>query len=149
MDSPIAVNPSHLVLMQPTGTQLASLAQTLAQEEFDSETAVDVLERASGPGRALEAARAALVQRLDRDPGDIVAKQALELIESALDNHERGKGNHPVYVHCGNCGHKGAYLVADRPVLRCKYCSAAVTLSPDERRLAEADLPAFAAERLA
>lgn len=130
--------------MQPTGTQLASLAQTLAQEEFDNETAVGVLERASGPGRALEAARAALAQRLDRHPGDLVAKQALSLVESALDQHQRAGATHPTYVHCGNCGHKGAYLVTDRPILRCKYCSAAVALSRDERDEAEHDLARFA-----
>jgi hypothetical protein len=133
--------------MQPTGTQLASLAQTLAQEEFDNETAVGVLERACGPGRALEAARAALGQRLDRQPGDLVAKQALALVETALEQHRRSGAAHPTYVHCGNCGHKGAYLVADRPILRCKYCSAAVELSHDERADAERDLPRFA-ERL-
>lgn len=131
--------------MQPTGTQLASLAQTLAQEEFDSDVAVGVLERASGHGRALEAARATLAERVERNPGDLVAKQALELVESALEQHVRTTSSHPQYVHCGNCGHKGAYLVADRPVVRCKYCSAVMTLSDGERASAEADLEAFAA----
>lgn len=131
--------------MQPTGTQLASLAQTLAQEEFDSDLAVGVLERASGHGRALEAARAALGERVTRNPGDLVAKQALELVETALEQHVRAASAHPQYVHCGNCGHKGAYLVADRPILRCKYCSAVLTLSAGERTLAEADLESFAA----
>ena len=131
--------------MQPTGTQLASLAQTLAQEEFDSDLAVGVLERASGHGRALEAARAALSERIARNPGDLVAKQALELVESALEQHVRAASQHPQYVHCGNCGHKGAYLVADRPIVRCKYCSAVQTLSDAERAVAETDLEAFAA----
>lgn len=131
--------------MQPTGTQLASLAQTLAQEDFDNEVAVGVLERASGHGRALEAARDALCERVARNPGDLVAKQALELVESALEQHVRAQSAHPQYVHCGNCGHKGAYLVADRPILRCKYCSAVLTLSEGERVLAEADLEGFAA----
>ncbi|MDQ1438627.1 MAG: hypothetical protein QOK43_2256 [Acidimicrobiaceae bacterium] len=130
--------------MQPTGTQLASLAQTLAQEDFDSDTAVGVLERASGPGRALEAARAALSDRVHRRPGDEVAKQALELVESALEQHLRTASAHPQYVHCGKCGHKGAYLVADRPVVRCKYCSAMLNLSQDERTAAEADVSLFA-----
>jgi hypothetical protein len=130
--------------MQPTGTQLASLAQTLAQEAFDADVAVGVLERASGPGRALEAAQAALAGRLARAPGDLVAKQALGLIEAALENHQRAGGPHPVYERCGNCGHKGAYLVTDRPVVRCKYCSAVVELTPDERAEAETDLPRFA-----
>jgi ribosomal protein S27E len=133
--------------MQPTGAQLASLAQTLAQQAFDSDTAVDVLERASGAGRALEAAQAALAQRLDRAPGDDVAKSALQLIETALDHHRRVVLSKPLYVHCGNCGHKGAYLVADRPIMRCKYCSAALTLTAEERAEAEHDLTRFA-ERL-
>jgi hypothetical protein len=133
--------------MQPTGAQLASLAQTLAQQAFDSDTAVDVLERASGAGRALEAAVAALTQRLDRNPGDDVAKSALQLVESALEHHRRTVQAKPMYVHCGNCGHKGAYLVADRPIMRCKYCSAAKTLTAEERAEAEHDLPHYA-ERL-
>lgn len=130
--------------MQPNGTQLASLAQTLAQEAFDSELAVGVLERASGPGRALEAARDTLVKRAAHDPGDSVARQALELVESALEHHLQTAHNRPSYVHCGKCGHKGAYLVADRPIMRCKYCSAALTLTPEERAAAEDDLAAFA-----
>jgi ribosomal protein S27E len=136
---------SHTVSnVQPTGTQLASLAQTLAQEEFDSDVAVGVLERASGHGRALEAAQATLSDRIARNPGDFVAKQALELVETALEQHVRAASAHPQYVHCGNCGHKGAYLVADRPIVRCKYCSAVLTLSDEERAAAEADLVAFA-----
>lgn len=134
-----------LSLVQPTGTQLASLAQTLAQEDFATDVAVEVLERASGPGRALEAARAALSQRLDRHPDDLVAKQALELIETALEQHDRTAAHHPQYVHCGNCAHKGAYLVADRPILRCKYCSAVLTLTPEERAGAEQELASYAA----
>lgn len=132
-------------MVQPTGTQLASLAQTLAQEAFDSDLAVGVLERASGPGRALEAARAALEQRLSRGPEDLVAKQALEFVETALENHQRASVSHPTYVHCGNCGHKGAYLVSDRPVVRCKYCGAVRTLSAEQREEAEHDLAAAAA----
>jgi ribosomal protein S27E len=131
--------------MQPTGTQLASLAQTLAQEDFDSEVAVGVLERASGHGRALEAAKASLAERVAKRPGDQVAKQALELVESALEQHLRAMTQHPVYVHCGNCGHKGAYLVTDRPIVRCKYCAAVLTLSDEERAAAAADLPTYAA----
>jgi hypothetical protein len=131
--------------MQPTGTQLASLARTLAQEAFDSDVAVEVLEKASGPGRALEAARAALAGRLDRSPGDEVAKQALALIETALENHDRSRAAHPTYERCGNCGHKGAYLVVDRPVVRCKYCSAVLTLAPDESSDARANLASYAA----
>ena len=131
--------------VQPTGTQLASLAQTLAQEDFDSDLAIGVLERASGPGRALEAARAALTERVERNPGDEVARQALSLVEVALEQHVRAAASHPLYVHCGNCGHKGAYLVADRPIVRCKYCSAVMTLDNGDRAAAEADLPAFAA----
>lgn len=128
-----------------TGPQLASLAQTLAQEDFDNDVAVVVLEKASGHGRALDTARAALAERLDRAPDDLVAKQALGLVEAALEQHARAAGSHPQYVHCGNCGHKGAYLVPDRPVLRCKYCSVALTLADDERVIAEADLAAYAA----
>lgn len=129
-----------------TGPQLASLAQTLAEEDFDSEVAVVVLEKASGHGRALQAARAALAERLDGSPGDLVAKQALGLVDAALEQHARvAAASHPQYVHCGNCGHKGAYLVPDRPVLRCKYCSVALTLGDDERVIAEADLAAYAA----
>ena len=130
--------------MQPNGSQLASLAQTLAEEEFAADVAVGVLERASGAGRALEAARDALVARLARTPGDLVAKQAIELVESALEHHARANAGHPVYVHCGNCAHKGAYLVADRPILRCKYCSAVLAVTPEERVEAERDLAAFA-----
>lgn len=131
--------------MTATGTQLASLAQTLAQEDFDCEIAVVVLEKASGHGRALEAARAALAERLHNTPGDLVAKQALQLVEAALEQHARASTAHPQYVHCGNCGHKGAYLVPDRPIVRCKYCSAILTLDEGERPSAEADLPEYAA----
>lgn len=136
---------SHTVdKMQPTGTQLASLAQTLAQEEFDSEVAVGVLEKASGHGRALEAAQAALCERVARNPGDLVAKSALELVESALEQHARAASSHPQYVRCGNCGHKGAYLVFDRAVVRCKYCSAVMSLTDEERNAAANDLESFA-----
>jgi hypothetical protein len=133
------------VAVQPNGLQLASLAQTLAEEEFATDVAIGVLERASGTGRALEAARDALMQRLIKNPGDLAAKQAIELIETAIEQHARAAVNHPLYVHCGNCAHKGAYLVADRPVLRCKYCSAVLSLTPEERVEAERDLAAFAA----
>lgn len=131
--------------MTATASQLASLAETLAQEEFDSDVAVVVLEKASGHGRALEAARAALAERLDRTPGDLVAKQALTLVEAAMEQHARTQAVHPQYAHCGNCGHKGAYLVADRLVVRCKYCSAVLALDEGERTAAEADLAAYAA----
>jgi len=131
--------------MTATGTQLASLAQTLAQEDFDSDVAVGVLEKASGHGRALEAARATLAERLHRTPGDQVAKQALSFVEAALEQHTRSAMSHPQYVHCGNCGHKGAYLVPDRPIVRCKYCSAVLTLDDAERTVAEADLEGYAA----
>ena len=130
--------------MQATGTQLASLARTLAEEAFAPEVAIGLLERASGAGEPLQAASEALAERLRRDPTDGTARAALELVETALAQAVRNS-RHPVYVHCGKCAHKGAYLVADRPIVRCKYCAAALTLSDDERVLAIADLVPFAA----
>jgi ribosomal protein S27E len=130
--------------VQTTGTQLASLAHTLAEEDFSADMAVGLLERASGTAGALESARQALVQRVARDPGDETAKAALELVDAALDQAAR-TSRRPVYVQCGNCRHKGAYLVADRPVVRCKYCSAVLTITDEERGRAEHDLAEFAA----
>jgi ribosomal protein S27E len=130
--------------VQATGTQLASLAQTLAEEEFAPEMATGLLQRAGGSGAALDAAAEALAERVRRDPKDQTAKTALELVRTAI-THSLRTSRHPSYVRCGNCAHKGAYLVADRPIVRCKYCSSALALSLDERAKAEGDLAAFAA----
>jgi hypothetical protein len=129
--------------VEATGSQLVSLARTLAEEAFEPEMAVGLLERASGTGGPLEAAQDALADRLQRNPTDATAKAALELIRTALAQATR-HSRHPVYVQCGKCNHKGAYLVADRPILRCKYCSSALTLSAEDRAAAERDLTSYA-----
>ncbi|HZQ27796.1 MAG TPA: hypothetical protein VFA94_08860 [Acidimicrobiales bacterium] len=106
--------------------------------------AAGLLQRAGGAGAALQAAEEALADRLRRDPSDATAEAALELVRTARANASR-TSRHPVYVRCGNCAHKGAYLVPDRLIVRCKYCSSALALSIDERATAERDLAPFAA----
>lgn len=47
-----------------------------------------------------------------------------------------------VYEQCGNCGRRGAYVVAARGVVRCKYCTA----SEECKRLHPSNLGAVAAK---
>lgn len=48
------------------------------------------------------------------------------------------------HEHCGWCHRKGAYLLSDRPILRCKYCQASMSFPPSSREAVEQDLKANA-----
>lgn len=52
-----------------------------------------------------------------------------------------------VYVPCGDCQRRGAYLVPNRPVLRCKYCRSLRHLSTEEQRRVDAKLQAVVLAR--
>lgn len=47
------------------------------------------------------------------------------------------------YAHCGWCHRKGAYLVPGRPILRCRFCQAVMSVPPALRSKVERELTTY------